>query len=120
MNVNVNIRDLRARLLENRETHRASYEKALAGYKIEARRELETELAKLGEGKEINRFLTATPPEDHTSDYDDVIDMLNMSTDTQIELTQQQFKQYARDDWGWKREWTTSNTSYILTAEGAR
>ncbi len=37
------------------------------------------------------------PPVDYTPDYDSIISMLEMSTETEIELTQGEFDQYVMD-----------------------
>jgi hypothetical protein len=42
--------------------------------------------------------------------------MMEWSEDQTVELTQQQFKQYVTDDWGWKDSWVASNTAYMKAA----
>lgn len=113
LTIQVSKAELMRALKENRDKHGAAFEKAKAGYIKLTRRELEAGLEKLDRGEMIHRILTNMPPEDHTSDYDDAIDMMTWSTDNVIELTQQQFKQYVKDDWGWKDTWVTSNTQYL-------
>lgn len=103
-------------LRENREKHRGLFEKAWDGYCTLTRAELEEKLARIKKGKSIDCFFRNQPPDDHTDDYDDVIDMLTMATDEKIELTQPQFKQYVKDDWGWSQTWTSSNTAYIAAS----
>ena len=98
---------------ENRDNHHGLYEKAWSGYCKVARAELESMLERIRKDKPIPRHLMSVAPEDHTGDYEDVIDMLEMALGDEIELTQAQFKQYVKDDWGWKEQWTTSNTQYL-------
>jgi hypothetical protein len=100
-------------LEENRTTHGIAYEKAKAGYIKVTRRDLEEQLQRLVDGKVLDRIFFPSPPEDHTKDYDDAIAMMQWSQDSEIELTQSQFRQYVQDDWGWKDSWITSNTAYI-------
>lgn len=100
-------------LKENREKHGELYLKAWEGYVKLTRKELEEKLERIKNNKPIDRYLGNNPPEDHTRDYDDVIDMLEMSIGNTIELTQGQFRQYVKDDWGWKEAWTASNTAYL-------
>jgi len=100
-------------LIENRETHGAAYEKAKAGYIRVTTEQVKTYLTRLANGELLERAFLPAPPEDHTSDYDDVIAMMTWSTDDTIELGQQQFKQYFNDDWGWKENWMVSNTAYL-------
>ncbi len=120
MNVTVNKETMLTRLKENRDKHHQQYELALEGYKIECRKELGNKLNDLGSGNDIDRYISAVPPEDHTKDYDDVIDMLTMAVGSEIDLSQAQFKQYARDDWGWKDNWVASNAGYVTTASSLR
>jgi hypothetical protein len=100
-------------LSDNRGSHHDLYEKAWTGYCKAVRAELEDMLDRVKAQKPIPRFLGNLPPEDHTADYDDVIDMLGMALGDEIELTQAQFKQYVKDDWGWKEQWTAHTSTYI-------
>lgn len=104
---------LLAALEQNRESHAAAYEKAKAGYIKVTTEQVRGYLTRLADGELLERAFLPAPPEDHTSDYDDAIDMMQWSTDITIELTQQQFKQYVKDDWGWKDVWMASNTAYL-------
>jgi adenine-specific DNA methylase len=111
--ITVNKDELLTKLKENRETHHELYEKAWEGYCKLARQTLEEMLDTIKQKKPIGQYFKHTPPEDHTADYDDVIDMLSWSLGSEVELTQTQFIQYVKDDFGWKETWTTSNTGYI-------
>ena len=113
LTINVRRTELLEALKENRDLHGAAFEKAKAGYVRVERRHLLEALDRLDRGEMINRILGNVPPENHTSDYDDAIDMMMWSTDDIVELTQQQFKQYVKDDWGWKNQWVTSNSMYL-------
>ena len=107
----------RARLLEalrtNRDGHAAQYEKAKAGYLKVTKGKLADLIARLAEGEVIGQVWLEAPPEDRTSDYDDVISMMEWSEQESIVLTQAQFRQYVQDDWGWREQWLTSNSQYI-------
>lgn len=98
---------------ENRDSHHALYEKAWAGYVKQAEADLRERLDRIHRGKSFHLRFGYVAPEDHTADYEDVIDMLEMALGEEIELTQGQFKCYIKDDWGWKEQWTTSNTQYL-------
>lgn len=118
--VTVDKNELLARLKENREKHEEAFKLAYEGFIQTLIEELEEKLARVKAGKtpKDRLIIGAVRPENHTSDYDDVIDMLTMADDKQITLTQTQFRQYARDDWGWKQQWTTSNSGYVAKASG--
>lgn len=113
--------DLLARLKDNRQQHEQAFLTAYEGYTQTLIEELEGKLAQVKAGKtpKDRVYINAVRPENHTDDYDDAIDMLEMADDKVIEMTQSQFRQYARDDWGWKQQWTTSNSAYIAKATGA-
>jgi hypothetical protein len=105
--------DLLGRLKDNRSSHRDLYEQAFDGYCKLMREELEERLSRIGARRAIDPYLRHQAPEDHTGDYDDVIEMLCMAIGNEVELTQTQFRCYVKDDWGWKRQWTASTAAYI-------
>lgn len=98
----------------NREQHRELFEKALDGWRKHAIDALDEHLDSLRAGRVADLRLYLPPPEDHTSDYDQVIRMLEMSVDKVIDLTHSEFAQYVMDDWGWKEQWTASNAGYTV------
>lgn len=100
-------------LRENREKHGAAFAKAKAGYIKVTTKQVKEYLTRLANGELLERAFIPQPPENHTGDYDDAIDMMTWSTDDKIELAQGQFRQYVKDDWGWKDSWTASNTQYL-------
>ena len=113
LTITVDKDELLIKLRENRATHGAAYEKAKAGYIKVTMKQIEEYLTRLADGNLLERAFIPSPPEDHTSDYDDAVAMMTWSTDAEIELTQGQFKQYVQDDWGWKDQWMVSNTQYL-------
>lgn len=100
-------------LRQNRDSHGSVYEKAWAGYRKATIAELEGMLDRIKNGQQIAVALANVPPEDHTSDYNDVIDMLEMDTGDTVVLSQAQFRCYVKDNWGWKQQWTTSTSQYL-------
>lgn len=102
---------------KNRDAHRATFEKALRGYQAAVVEELEKQLGRARNGLKKTLSVTFHCPEDHTSDYDRIIRMLDLSLDDSIELSQQEFSWYVQDDWGWKQQWTTSNIAYVGRAQ---
>ena len=124
MEVIVDKVDLLQRLKENRQKHEENFKLAYEGYTQTLMEELEQKLAEVQAGRKNHRvngqrlLILNIPPECHLDDYDEVIDMLEMADDKQIKLSQQQFRQYARDDWGWKQQWTASTAEYVAKASG--
>lgn len=111
--VTVNREDLRKRVQENRDHHREVYEKAMLGYTKAAIKFFEEQLARALSGKTFQRMFPEPMPSDHTDDYDNVLDMLDMSVEDNITLGELEFRQYVRDEWGWKREFTATSSNYI-------
>lgn len=105
---------LLAQLEANRDRHRETFEKATEAFVATVN---ETAI-RLGEdaraGREVDRLaLYKLPvPEDHTEDYDLAIDMLANDTRKTITIEYRDFLQLWRDQWGWKQQWTTTNTFY--------
>lgn len=111
--VRINKGDLVEKLTANRKNHRAQFEKAFEGYRQECIKLLTENLNLLKDGRNIVVKFYEQAPEDHTDDYDTILNMLNMSVDTSIELTHQEFQQYVEDNWNWRENWAASNMKYI-------
>lgn len=105
-------------LQENADSHRAIFEEAVEGYRSKALEELQgrIEAIKSNHNKPVQVYVHLTAPEDHTRDYEDVIELIGMSEQPTIELNEVDFKQYVKDDWGWKKQWLGSNKMYSQTA----
>jgi len=102
-----------AKMIANRDTHRTLFLEALDGYRQEALAALERQVKDIRNGKITEVGICISPPADHTRDYDRVIAMLEMHTGSEFTLTEQDFAQYALDDWAWKRQWGISNAGYV-------
>lgn len=113
-------KDLLKVLRENKATHRTNFETALDGWYKTCVIELERLLAEAKAGKQKQVILNLPRPEDHTAEYDRHIQMLEMDIEDTVELDIQEFSQFVQDDWGWKRQWTTSNSSYMAASKGSK
>ena len=114
--IRVNKRTLLETLKRNRAEHRKIFLEAVEGYKKEATKQLEDHLARIKSGKYYQVYVVVAQPMDQTKDYDRTIGMLEMSLDTEIELSEQDYKSYVLDDWTWKTQFLSSNRSYSATA----
>lgn len=108
--------ELLATLKANRDAHRKIFEEALEGYRTEAIRLLEEHIDRIKSGKPKRVYVTIPYPEDHTEDYDNAIAMLEMDIGDTIQLDEESFLHYVRDQWQWKRQFLTSNAFYSATA----
>lgn len=110
--VNVNKAELLASVTANRDGHRTQFEEALDGWYKAVIKRLEQTLDNAKANKIQDVRIILPRPSDHTSDYDRVIEMLKMSVDDVVQLTETEFAQFVQDDWGWKDQWLVSNSSY--------
>lgn len=104
------------RLRENRSKHRAIFEEALEGYRTTCLETLNKHVEDIRNGKVIPASIVLPRPEDHTRDYDRVIELLELSDGDKVTLTEDEFAQYIQDDWSWKRQFLMSNSFYSATA----
>jgi hypothetical protein len=100
--VEVKKEEVLTRIRANRDQHRSIYEQAVEGYRKRAIETMEQMIADARKGGEIRQSIHLPVPEDHTEDYDRVIDMLDMEVKATVELSEQEFAWYVRDDWSWK------------------
>lgn len=108
----------------NREKHREEYVEAEDSYRKSVIEWYEKQMQKAEEGEEFETYYEdEVAPVDHTSDYENILAMLQYTIDTEIQLTQQEFRQYVQDDWHWQGEFKMSasyyNTKVGKFAEGA-
>lgn len=110
--------ELLERIRANRATHRQIFEEAIEGYRTAAVQALNEKIDEVKSGRIVSILVKLPVPEDHTDEYDRVIDMLEMDQRDEIELDEYTFAQYVRDDWGWKDHFVTTNSRYSATAAG--
>ena len=115
--ITVNKKDLLDKLRENRDGHRATYEEAVEAYRAKAIEVFEQNIREVREGKPVRQYLELPVPEDHTSDYERVIAMLEWDEGEKVELTESEFRQYVQDNWGWAQSFMANTMSY--TSDGS-
>lgn len=115
-NVKLPVAKLLESIKKNRNEHRIVFLEAQEGYRKLIIKELDERLADAKAGRKIDRYVGATPPSDHTRDYDRVVNMLEMCTEAEVELSEQEFGQYVMDQWEWKARFLHSNSAYSATA----
>lgn len=117
--IEVNKDSLIKKLEENREKHKKDYEVSLAGWKEEVKEALEKALANIKDGEEPQTHFHLPKPQDHSEEYDEVIEFLKFANNATFTLTREEHRQYALDKWGWKRQWEMSNSTYMAKAASA-
>lgn len=111
--IRVNKGELVNALVEGRKKHKAEYLQACEGYRDTMRSFLKEQVGHLSEGATIPIIITDMPPKDHTEDYDVALKMLEMSVDSVVELTHEEFRHMVLDDWDWRRHWSALNMKYL-------
>lgn len=113
--VTVSVYDLIEQVKANRETHKHAFDHAMRGFRVVAEAELEKRIVDISKGRILNLKFTLPLPEDHTADYDRVLQMLKMTYDAGqqlIVLDELEQAQYVMDDWAWKRAFAATSTFY--------
>lgn len=112
-NVTLKRDDLKEKVAENRSAHREKWLKALEGWRKRSQDELETLLARVVAGDDVQVYISLPMPDNHEKDYDRAIAMLMWEQREELELTQAEFAQLVMDDWDWKQAFEATSASYI-------
>lgn len=110
--VKVNVKELLAKLKENKKLHVEKYEESVKDYyeavRVALRKEAKKEQPSVASVySEFNKI-----PKNHASDYEKVITMLEWTEDDIVELDQGDFINYVMDNWSWSNEFITTNSFY--------
>ena len=113
--IKVNKAKLLAIIKKNREEHREVFLEAQKAYRQRVIETLDEQLkqARCQQPVNLQVLVMLQAPQDHTADYDRSIQMLEMSVDKQIVISEQEFQNYVQDTWEWSRQWATSNMGYV-------
>ncbi len=116
--VTVSVRDLIETVGDNRDSHGAVYEEALAGFRLAANRVLNDRIDEIANREVVSLRFVLPIPEDHTKDYDRVLVMLKMTLDAGCEtiiLDQREQEMYVMDEWAWKTTFSDTSTFYSVS-----
>lgn len=103
------------KLIENKQKHKELVEKAQIGFKKVVKETLEKLLQNVEKNKPIDfkELYNLTQPMNKTTEYEQAIEMLNMSIDDIVEITDQEFRCFVQDKWDWADQAFLSNSRYI-------
>jgi len=104
--------DLLEKVKHNYASHRQKFEEAVAGYKDAAVQLLQDHVERILANAPEKVVVSLPWPEDHSEDYERVIEMLEWSEDDQLELNEHQFATYVLDQWGWQEGFTKTYAMY--------
>ena len=92
--------------------HDNFYNSALSGYWVKAEQVLTEKLQEAKNHKKLDNYLNLTFPESHSDDYVRAISMIELSENDVLQLTEQEFDSYVRNQWGWKNSFSSTNLQY--------
>lgn len=101
---------------KNVETHKKEFQELLDKNRAHAMKELALciEEASTGVYPDISKIQKAIhlKPVDHSKDYQRIISMLEITTQSEIDLTVAEFDRYMNDNWDWKESFLSNKTAY--------
>lgn len=104
-------------LKENRKKHKKVYDEAVMGYAASCEARLREEIVRLKRSAKPKAITISMPaPVDHTKDYDRLIKMFELASETKFELNEQQVANFIMDEWDWTDRFLMSNAPYSHTA----
>jgi len=111
--VTVKKQTLLAALKKNREGHRAIFLKAQEGFRRLCIEHLDKMIADAKAGRSFATSIGLKAPQDHTREYDVNIQMLEMSEDDKLVISEEQFRHFVQDDWEWLEDFLSNSAQYI-------
>lgn len=110
--VRIEVSKLLAHLMKNREAHKIEYAEAMDGYRDAVIKALSDKLKKARKEEDVDHSIKVVRPTDYTDSYDEAIAMLEWTTEKEVEIDRQQFKQYVQDEWVWKQAFAATSALY--------
>jgi hypothetical protein len=104
------------KIRQNREEHAAIVQEARQGFLDRARVALTGKLALLEQGKLTSLSVNLAPPQNYTSEYDTIIQMLELHTEPEIVLGAREVRMFIEDKWDWTNAFYATNAVYSNSA----
>lgn len=106
--------DLIAKIQANRDNHKTVFDAAVVVYQTRLEEHLTRMLDAVRKGHKVSHQISLPVPEDHTKDYDRVLEMLSMEVEDEVMIDATEFAMYVMDDWNWREQFTRSTASYLV------
>jgi hypothetical protein len=120
--INVNRETLIKALEANLADHRKEYREAVENYRIAVMADLEAALNDMERAKTDNEIRSIQVkfhfPMNYESQYVEAIDMLKFSVDENIQIDQQTFQSYVKNEWAWTNGFKALNSTYSAAVGG--
>jgi hypothetical protein len=104
--------DLLKELRTNRADHEKIFNEAMTGFKKAFKKKLVELSNALEKGQTPQPNLGLTVPTNSLAQYDTAIKMLDLTTESELELTQDQFNCYVMDQWHFQQNFLRSAMMY--------
>ena len=78
--------------------------------------ELKKRLKMVKDGEDFDLYFKLEPPQDHTTIYESVVHMLETTTESEITLGADEFRQLVEDSWDWQNSFLHSTVAYSASA----
>lgn len=89
--------------------HQTEYEESRKDYEKAVLGSLEKMLLRAKNGDFSDVDLKIKPPVDHSIDYQDMIEMLEVSVDATINLDRDSYKAYYKNEWSWSKQFKVAS-----------
>lgn len=114
MNVRMEKTKLLSILETNKKEHAELYEEAKQGYLVEAKKALKQVAKKLNDTGVLEFYdLNLMVPVSYEETYSEIIEMLKHTEDSEISLSQGEFRNYVMDKWSWGSSFVANNSGYM-------
>lgn len=110
--VNVNREALITALYEGLNVHQAQLTELKADYKKAVVKFMSAAARRARKGDFSDLVLRLQAPQDHSQEYIDAIEMLEVSVDENIQLDKETYKAYYRNEWSWSSGLETASALY--------
>ena len=104
--------DLINTLKKNQKKHIKQFGKAVVAYKREVSKQL-NKLHEKNEKGELDIRLDLVKPVNKQKNYTKIIEMFDWELDDEVELSQDEFKEYVQDEFGFAIQARLSNSTYL-------
>jgi hypothetical protein len=112
--VEVSKKELLLKLKENKTLHIKEFKETQEEYNDACILKIEEMLSEAKKRpKSVNTIIHLNPPKSHVKEYEDIIGMLEFSTQTTLEITMEEYKSWVLNEWEWTRSFAATKMSYV-------
>lgn len=99
-------------LKRNRDEHVSIFERAQIVYRDKVIAAFEERLAAARRGDKVITYINLPEPENHLSDFETAIEMLEWDTAETVDLDRRDFKRFVQNKWEWESTYAANTRSY--------